>query len=255
MKRMLLLCGALMILGASAASAAQGVNLAWGAGCWGNNPVNLETFACNANDDVAGPSIMTASFQLGADLPQWLTLSAIIDGQSQTGTLPDWWQVFNSGSCRASSLTATANFSLAPKGQCTDPWKGSGTGGIGAWQTAAYPPPAPLNVPVGNRTRAKVAFALTTSKTLTASVNYYAVALYVDYANTVAPATICAGCSTPVTFVLNEIQLLPESGLSNAVTITNALDNQCIFWQSNAVDCSLVPARNRTWGAVKSLYR
>jgi hypothetical protein len=34
--------------------------------------------------------------------------------------------------------------------------------------------------------------------------------------------------------------------------ITGAIENRCIYWQAPTLP---VPARNTTWGQVKSLYR
>ncbi len=253
MKKTLLFCGVLMLIGASAAFAvAPGLNIGWttDGGCWPESGTALKTFACTSN---SGSAVMVASFAIGSDMADFTALGAILDGQSETASLPDWWQLFNTGSCRSTSLTCSADFTGSPQTACTDPFLGAATGAIAAYQTQLFPPPSPLNVPAANRLRIKAASLLTSNVALTNGVEYYGCRLTVNFAKTVGTPA-CAGCGTAVTLVLNEIQVTPTLQV-NTVHLYNPITNQCLQWQGTTVDCALVPARNRTWGEVKSLYR
>jgi len=253
MKKALLFCGVLMLLGASAAFAvAAGVNIGWTAngGCWPESGTALKTFACTSN---TGSSVFVASFAVTDDMPDFTAMGAVLDGQSESASLPDWWQLSNTGSCRAAALSVSADFTSAPQTACTDVFLAQASGGIGAYQTELFPPPAPLNVPAANRLRLKVGFVLTTTVPITGGTEYYAFRATVNNTKSVGSPS-CAGCLTHVTLVLNEIQATPPIA-ANTVKLFSAIDNQCIQWQGANVLCSLVPSRNRTWGEVKSLYR
>lgn len=253
MKKSLLFCGVLMLIGASAAFAvAPGVNIGWAANgsCWPEGGTALQTFACTSN---TGVNVFTGSFAIGSDMPDFQGMAAILDGQSESASLPDWWQLSNTGSCRAAALSVSADFTASPQTSCTDIFGGSGVGGIAAYQTELFPPPSPLNVPAPNRLRLKVGFVLATSVALTNGVEYYGFRATINNSKSVGTGA-CAGCATAVTMVLNEVQATPTLQV-NTVHLYNAINNQCIQWQSAAVNCALVPTRNRTWGEVKSLYR
>ncbi len=253
MRKTLLLCGVLMLIGASVAlAAAPGVNLGWSTdlGCWPESGTADKTFACNSN---TGNSTMVASFAIGVDMPDYYGVQCILDGQSESATLPDWWQLSNTGSCRPTALSTSADFTTAPQSTCVDAFLGLAQGGIGAYQTEQYPPPQPLNVPAPNRLRLKVAYGIVDPVAITAGTEYYAFRATVTNAKTVGSPS-CAGCATAVTMVLNEIRVVPTLQ-ANAILLYNASANQCITWQATTVPCASVPTRNRTWGEVKALYR
>ena len=248
MKRLLLLSGALLVLGASAASAAPGLNLAWGSGCWLENPVNAKTFACNTN---TGNAQMTGSYTPTASQPAFVGVECVLDFQVDGVTVPDWWTFFEAGTCRQTSLSTSADFSGAPQTSCTDQWFGLGAGGIAAYQTAASPiHDERVNTP--GWARLKVAYALADPSPLTGGTEYYGFRATMNYAKTVGSPS-CAGCTTPVTIVLNEIKSAENTGPFERVTDQDI--NRCLTWGASTVACAAVPARNTSWGQVKSLYR
>jgi len=65
MKRVFLLCGFLLAVTTSVASAAAGVNLKWD-NCFGYNGPTNKNFACNVNN---GTETLVAGFELGAKRP------------------------------------------------------------------------------------------------------------------------------------------------------------------------------------------
>ena len=254
MKKVLLLSGILLALTASVTLAA-GVNLTWSSGtngCWTEKLTSLTTWTCDNEFD--GPWMFVGSFKMDANKTDFAGISAIVDGQSSSPSLPDWWQFFNAGSCRSNSLIASAAFNVGfLKTLCKDPFAGAANGGIGAWQTALYPPPTPLNAPAPNRLRLKVAYVLTASKSLPASQEWYAFWAQFDANHTSDTAPLCGGCLTPVALVLNEVGVV---GTTSSYKIIAPKDNNTIYWQAaDPILGGATPARNTTWGEVKSLYR
>jgi len=236
---------------------AGGVNLTWGTGCWQDASATLQTFACDAN---TGSSTFTTSFVLDRDIPRFGALIGIVDLQSASSLLPDWWQLSdqNPPGCRTGALSILADFLLAPGG-CADPWLGLAAGGAGAWHTAVTPPPPPGEVPPPNRARLKVGLVLPDPNPLVAAREYYAFSARIDDAQTVGPGS-CAGCEVPAAIVLNMIEAQGVDYTTFQVVqraqLTTPLANTCIYWQAPTGGlCGATPARNQTWGQVKSLYR
>jgi hypothetical protein len=255
LKRLLLATCVLLALTETAAHAA-GINLTWSTGtvgCYVEKLTQLATWSCG--NDTDGPWTFVASFKMDAAKTDFLGISAVVDGQSSSASLPDWWQFYNAGACRQTSLTTSADFTAAMKALCRDPFAGAATGGIGAWQTALYPPPPPLNVPLPNMCRLKVTYLLTTAKSLAATYEWYAFRATIDAVHTSATQPLCSGCTTPMCLLLNQITVL---GSSSSYSIYLPRANNLITWQSSdPYVCAHLstPAHNHTWGQVKSLYR
>ena len=255
MKRLLLASCVLLALAATTARAA-GVNLTWSTGtvgCWPEKQTNFATWACS--NDTDGPWTIVASFKMDAAKTDFLGIAAVVDGQSSSASLPDWWQFYNAGACRQASLTTSADFTAAAKTACRDPFAGAAAGGIGAWQTALYPPPPPLNVPLPNMCRLKVAYVLATAKSVPGTYELYAFRATIDAVHTSVTQPLCSGCSTPMCLVLNQIGIV---GSSTSYKITSAKDNNVIYWQArDPYTCPVfsTSAGNHTWGQLKSLYR
>ena len=177
MKRLLSLCCALSFFGALPARAAGGFNLTWGAGCWAENPVSLLTWACDTNAAPGIPFVGSFAFQTIAAASAFQSMEVVLDGQVDAASVPDWWQVFNAGSCRQNGISPSSDFTAAAGG-CVDPWYGQGQGGIGAWQTETYPPPYPQNTPAPNRVRLKLAYVLVNPESLEVGPEYYGFRIY-----------------------------------------------------------------------------
>jgi len=241
---------AICLLGcATPALGARGFNLTWGAGCWRDDPVALKAFACDAN---SGSSTFTASFVTDFNYSEIGFLGCQLDLQSDSSVLPDWWQLSSGGACRQGALSSTADFTAAPGG-CTNLWRGQTPSGGFAWRTAAYPEgETGPRVPLPNRARFLGSYWVNAYVPVSKGVEYYAFSATVDYRNTVGTGA-CGGCATPVTIVLNEIDL---TVIINPFRITTPLSNGCLRWQAaGATPCGATPVRNTTWGQVKGLYR
>jgi hypothetical protein len=238
------------IIATASAACAGGFNLTWGTGCWQDNPAALASFACNTED---GSATLTASFALDSDYDRFGYVKAQLDLQSDSPTLPDWWQFSNGGGCRQGALSTTASFAAAPGG-CTDPWRGQTPSSTIYWQTASFPEGASgERVPLPNRARFTGYFWVNPYLPIVRGVEYYAFSVTVDHRNTVG-AGACSGCETPTTIVLNQIVL--SNYLLHPLTLTTPLSNGCLRWQTGgATPCGATPVRNTTWGQVKGLYR
>src|SRR5690349_7218163 len=127
MKKILLLSGVLLAFSASMALAAGGLNLAWGPSCWADNPAASKTWTCATNG--ATLATFTGSFTVGSDIPDFVGISAVIDLQANSATLPAWWDFFNPGSCRPTSLSVGADFTTTTT-SCNDVFAGQAGGGI-----------------------------------------------------------------------------------------------------------------------------
>ena len=241
MKKTLLLSAALLALSASIASAA-GLNLSWTA-CGASGLAN-KTFACNVNTGAA--EMMVASYVAPAGTQGITGMEAVIDLQSSTATLPAWWQFKNAGACRQTALA------VAPNGAACDGdyWAGQASGGVSAYITPY--------AAAANRARLLIIYAVpsTLAAPVDADIEYFAFTASVSHAKTVGSGS-CAGCSDPVCIVLNEIKLTQAVGVGD-FRIQNAATRNFVTWQGGVVSggCpAVVPTQNRTWGAVKSLYR
>ena len=223
---------------------AGGINLTWGAGCWPDNPSSLRTFSCDAN---TGSATMTGSFVPDATL-NLFAISFQLDIQSDSSTLPDWWQLTSPGGCRSGALSLNADFSAAG-GSCTYAWPGQAPQTAVSWRTAQFP--GYPDTPAPNHVKASGSAFVSTPVVVTPTAEYYAFSLAIDFQKS-SGVGACGGCSVPATIVLNEVTLY--GGGQNV--LTTPLANTCLRWQAGgSTPCAATPARNRTWGSIKSLYR
>jgi len=249
MKRFLLLAGAMMVV-ASVAHAAAGVNLNWStSGCYSEDPTTNKTFACTSN---SGSNTMTASFSPSADQPNFVGVEGLIDLQTDGVSLPAWWEFFTGG-CRPTSLSTSADFATATQTTCVDPWQGQAGGGLTAYKTMANFTGVP-EVFTAYGARIKVAYAVAIESPLTAGTEYYAYKVTITNTKTVGTGS-CAGCSTGATLVLNQIRSAESQPPNTFEILTDAIANNCVTWQTSGRTCAVVPAHNRSWGQIKSLYR
>ncbi|MFN8589520.1 MAG: hypothetical protein U0704_17140 [Candidatus Eisenbacteria bacterium] len=231
----------MLVTGASLVSAAS-VNLAWN-DCIGDGGVQNKTFACASN---TGNHDLYGSFVPPAGITAMTGLEAVLDLLTADPAFTNWWRMFSAGSCRQSSLSV--NFFPGPNmANCVDYWQSQASGGIGAY-TVGFG---------GTTNRARILLVGATAPANATSVDpnleYYGFTLRINSAKTVGTGA-CTGCTDKVCIVLNSINLTQPVGVGDQ-KITSGV-NQIATWQSeNSSTCLPVPARNRTWGQVKSLYR
>ena len=257
----------LLLLLAAPAAHAAGVNFAWEK-CLPEGGTSLHYFACDTN--VTSPvAVAVASFMPSVDRPAFVGFEAVVDLKSTTDALPDWWQFFNPGSCREQSLSVSADFGASPHTQCADPFGGPTRGGIAGYLTSTTIPPAPYGPPAYERL--KCAFATDDVRPVLNGVEYFAFTIRIDGGHSTG-AGACAGCNVPVCLLLTEIKVVENTGPYER--LSHPIQNQLIGWQCGQGSAShdlwgqawlntcathgapcFTPARNRTWGGIKALYR
>lgn len=247
MKKSILMVGALLVLGASAASAA-GINLSWD-DC-GTAGTQNKTFACNSN--AGAPFTAVASFDPPAGVNEFIGLEAQMDitTDQAPGSLPDWWK-HGSGQCRGTTgLSASFDFTTGPFGPCIDVFAGGASGGF------SYD--VGFGSPGRARLRVLCAVPAENASVVDPGTEYYGFKI-----NFLRPKTTgagnCVGCTNSACIVLNEIKLVQPFAAGNDPQLFNPRERNWITWQSPATGppgCPLTTAtQSKTWGQVKSLYR
>jgi hypothetical protein len=110
-----------------------------------------------------------------------------------------------------------------------------------------------------NQARIKVVAAVPSesARSLGTAISYAAVAVRIDNRKTVGFGA-CTGCAGDVCLVLNSILVrrLPGGTGDVFLQVPAALNGNMATWGTGSgANCSAVPARNTTWGQVKTLYR
>lgn len=256
MKKVTLLCGMLLALTASIASAAAGVNLRWTA-CIGDGGAQNKTFACNSNN---GASLLIGSFEMGALLTQSTGIEIVIDVATAGSSLPAWWQFKNAGACRQLALTMKTDALALGGVACSDWSNGGAAGGLAAFTVG-------IQGPNTGRILGALAEAAPFSD-LSPGQEWYAFTATISNVKT-AGLGACAGCTTPACLVFNSIKCAtnPVVGQpSRDVLISgpaNGSDSNFALWQGgggivvgSVQGCpAAVPTHNSTWSSVKSMYR
>lgn len=254
MKKTLLLLIALLALTTSFAAAA-GINLSWD-DCGTFGALN-KSFACDTN---AGSSVLYGSY-----IPPYGTIGLtsaeiLIDLQAASSALPNWWQFKNTGACRLAALTFSADFTSGPS-HCVDYWEGMASGGIATYQTWNMDPPVYPMVTQPNRARilAVCAVAAQNARPVDPGTEYYAFQLTLTNARTLGEGALsCAGCSTPVCIVLARLTL-GQDPPNLSYRLETPLHRSYVTWQGGVISApgcpAALPARNTTWGTLKTLHR
>jgi hypothetical protein len=234
-------------------SLAAGVNIHWGTGCWNDGAQqNLMVFACDGN---AGEAVMTLSFQPMSD-GHLVGIEATLVGMTEDGDVPSWWDLGAAG-CRAGALSTSADFSAAPEIGCEDVWQNRASGGLTLYATAAGAGGYWHNL------RMVVAYGVSVEQAIPIYgwAEYYACQVKLDYRQTVGAGS-CAGCGMPVLWGFDTLKLVLSEGDEMLLGDMGGSEHPCLLWQgaSHFPSCSAfldhgLPARNSTWGQIKSLYR
>jgi hypothetical protein len=246
MKKTVILCGVLLALSASLASAA-GVNLAWN-NCVGGGGVHDMTFACNTNNNASAHTFV-ASFRAPAGISAYISNEGTVELQSNSTPLPAWWALKGTGQCRNGAATADANFATGPFG-CTDLWAGSASGALASYNVGYLQP---------NRGRMNLVFAVGSAgaAALNADEEYYAFKVLILNTKTIGTGS-CAGCSDGVCIVCTKINVVQPNGTPGGnVALTNPAESSFVTWNNPSPEtCTgATPTKNTTWGSIKSLYR
>ncbi len=231
----------LSCLGAATAQAGPALTLGW-LDCRPVGGSGNQSFGCGSNTT---EMLLYPTFELAGPVDSVFQLEMVIDIQHASDPLPQWWRL-DPNQCRADQAVADGTFSSG----CTDPWSGQGVAAVQGYLTG---PPGRLT------TQARLLVAATVPSqnpvVLSSGVAYSAPRVRIRTGN----STTCAGCLASACLVLNSIRVLRLPGSTpEAITLTVSSGETAnwVSWQGGVgADCAAVPVRNRTWGAVKSLYR
>jgi len=233
---------ALLLVTLAPAARAGGINLSWD-DC-GSSGFAQKSFACTSN---SGIHYFFVSAIPNAPIPLLNGQTDVLTIQTPSATLPAWWQ-WQNGGCH--SLSLATSFLFSSMSNCTDPWGDQAVGGhIFDYPVSGY------GADVG---RLQAISALPAGAEMPADDVHelYLARVGLNH-NRSAGAGACAGCLQSACIVLKSVTLCGPNG-SPTYLLTNPLLRQHIVWQDPAqlAGCpGATPARDRTWGAVKSLYR
>lgn len=218
------------------AAAQSGLNLAWNR-CGGEH---ARTFACDTN---AGGEVLVASFSPPVGVGGLTGFWATVDVQSAEPALPDWWQLVSGAACRRNAMSVSFDSNSDPGGGCVGYYDGIAEGYLHSYAVS------------GATARLAVVGALTVTPAIPMDPGpeYFGFRLAMSHAATTGPGA-CAGCAVPACIVFDGLKLTQPVGVGDIV-LSTPLHSNCVTWQGGVASCCLVPARNRTWGEVKALYR
>ena len=228
--------------------------------CAGDGYVGDRTFACDTND---GEETLVASLVLhdGAR-DDVVGFVVYVDVTATSAGIPDWWD-FTFGSCHSRALSVTA-----------DPVPDTPGCRLVATPLAVSDPQYGTSQ-APNRFFVTVAAAVPSSTpvALEPDVEYRLFAIRIQHAGSTGLGS-CAGCTVPACLGIGRVDL--EHADASQERFAGAGSNS-VTWQGgyvadyptqlhpppytgpydNWLDCTLppVPARNRTWGTIKTLYR
>ena len=231
---------------AAAASAdAASLHLTWNACPLDAAATTDRVFSCQTS---VGEHPLLCSMTLDQPVDQVLGLEIVIDVQHAAPALPDWWR-FETGGCRAGTLLADDVF--PGSSDCVDPWLGEATVTV-----ASVEPGMPRGGASQSRIKITLGVPSTAPRSLNAGETYLAARLRLPNARTTgSPA--CAGCLEGACLVLNSIRLIRVGSPDTDVLVeAPGFAGKRATWQGGGgADCSNVPSRRSTWGAIKALHR
>lgn len=245
--RALILAAALVVAmpGHARATIGGGINLSWDdCGAFGTQQKN---FACDTN---SGVGILYVSAIAPTPLPYLVGAGCVVDLQTNQPTLSPWWMLQSTG-CRGTSLSASYDFTGGPL-HCLDAWKGLATSGF------TYSPQ--YLAPNWGRIRTFCIMPSSDAVAVDAVTEMYVVSIAIDHARTVG-AGACAGCMDGACIIAQYVVFQQSPG-PYGPEVNYPIQRRYVTWQpggafigSIACPASVTPARNATWGAIKSLYR
>jgi hypothetical protein len=239
---------ALAALLVAPAHAASTINLRWDA-CLGDGGVANKSFACDTN---VGTERLLGSFVPPMDMFGTTGSEIAVDLGTFGPALPAWWTFKNVGTCRQSSLAINAVVP-ATAVACVDWASGQATAIL-----VAYIPLTSSSA----RITAVTTLPLPLLEGPIAGTENYAFTLTINHLKTVGTGA-CAGCDVPMCIALRQITIKNEPPQGSVLLAigrqpSDKLSDSFVLWQAPPGQTSCahsVPARNRTWGEVKSLYR
>lgn len=242
MTRKLLLASLLLTL-AAAPAFAGGINLYW-SDCGNGSPPTFQSSNCTSN--TGSPMNLVVSVIPPAPLAHFTAAEFRIFSMVQAATLPPWWQA-GLGQCREGAIAASFDFNAFPSLSCLDAWGGQNvTGSTTITQDVAQ---------AMWRLTANAAIAAPVAITPEMVDTDELVVGFVRITRARSSGTdACAGCLNGACFSLERVTLVDADAQASYLLTTPAV-NQWVYYNAGSPSLCYVPNVNRTWGAIKSLYR
>jgi len=242
MKKVITLTTMLLALAVSSAQAQVGLNLNWGDCTSGGAGTQDMTFACDVNSGAL--FTMHASIVVPEAMPSFASTTTVVDIHVNDAALPPWW-LTAAGQCRQNSIGISYDPNNNTSG-CVDLWQGATVVQVSEIKQALHG---------ANSVRVNGVAAVPFGSELNVAADgseLWVCRVTINRANTLA----CTGCLLPACIVLNEMYMQQPGGLP-AYRVTNESTNRWVTWQGGGgTNCPAdTPTMNRTWGAVKGLYR
>jgi hypothetical protein len=215
-----------------------GISLSWDA-CIDDAASTFDKrFACDVND-TGSPFRLVCSVVPDADISGIESVQTILVLAASDGTVPDWWALSGAG-CRLGSINQQAPLGTSTGGTC-EKWVAAGLS-YGALTAAP--------VSQGLKITATWYDPSATTSTVLAGHRYVANILAIDQSHTVADLAgdpVCVGCATHMDIALVMITFQRASDSWSYLLPSGA---KSVTWQGPSV-----PTLDKTWGAIKAMYR
>jgi len=258
MKKALILTAALLVC---AAPAFAGLDVTWG-NCGPEGGTSDVVFNCG---NPSGLYTLFGEVSSPVTITGFVNMDIIMDIQADAAALPPFYSfqdpVLNTTGCNAGYIFEDAR----PAATCG----GTGvlwgpvfnTGQLGTPVIGFAPggtpiPNAPAD-PARGRWKGTIFRPATQPTTLNASTRYFGFQMQLF----TALAGSCAGCSTPIQWVWNEASLGSVAAVTGVeaapviVTDPGNVSNQATINGGGGIPPGATPTQNKSWGALKSLYR
>jgi hypothetical protein len=225
-------------------SQASGINFTLN-DCAAGSALRSVTNACNTNVGVALNAVGSVVLP-DTRIDGFGLIAAIVLVQTDSGTMPDWWRI---DGCRAAAVN---NLNVLPpaSGACSSVWDGLRQP-LAYRNIGRYPPYPPD--PGNPRLFLVLAAAETDTFTLVGDdVSEFVVFTWTVLRAGTVGAGPCDGCASEARLVLEEIAIhrWTEFRIDEGLHIVEPVTSNVIVYNP-----ATTPVRNRTWGAIKALYR
>jgi hypothetical protein len=245
MKQAMLLAAALLAVSTGSALAEPGVYLSWD-DCQASLDLGRrQSSTCSSNTEAA--KSLYGTYVLPADADALAGNDIELDIMTVSATLPCWWNFTTAP--RSAGYQMTFNTVCADNANVGifDYWSSTPGGPAGGAMAFLQPTAAVPRI----RIRAVVAVHAEEVQPVSASVGeIYSFTLKLKFDATVGA---CAGCDTHACFGLRLIRVTQVGFPFMELTATSP--GGWVGWQGHPFECLYDPTVNKTWGAVKALYR
>lgn len=215
------------------------------------------TNACDTNTGTLFNAVVSI-VPPNVTVPKFEGIEAYLTIGSDAPSPPDWWRL-GLGGCRESAVSMAASTDLG--GSCASFWGGDPNVYMMiqpyfSWRNN-FPvnPQSDVYLVLGGILASGPPYA---DRTFNDSQELTALRFTVSRAKTTGSGS-CAGCAYPACVVLTGVHLVSANDQTSAdgVYVTYSQAGNSLQHNGAYAYCAggAVPARNRTWGAVKSLYR